>query len=112
MDRLMYVAMTGAREAQVAQSVTSHNLANASTTGFRATLANATHVRWTARACPRACLRGHAGHGVDHTPGPMQSTGRDLDVAIEGEGWIAVQAPDGGEAYTRAGDLRVDASGC
>lgn len=112
MDRLLYVAMTGAREAQVAQSVTSQNLANASTTGFRATLANAEHVPVAGPG--NAAARAYAvtqGYGTDYTPGPMMSTGRELDVAIEGDGWIAVQAPDGGEAYTRAGDLRVDAFG-
>src|SRR5690606_41091527 len=51
------------------------------------------------------------GYGVDFTPGPLASTGRDLDIAIDGSGWIAVQAPDGSEAYTRAGDLVVDALG-
>jgi flagellar basal-body rod protein FlgF len=112
MDRLLYVAMTGAREAQVAQSVTSHNLANASTTGFRSTLAGATQAPLSGPG--HADARSYAvteGRGLDFTPGPMMATGRDLDVAIEGEGWIAVQAPDGGEALTRAGDLRVDAFG-
>ena len=112
MDRLLYVAMTGAREAQVAQSVTSHNLANASTTGFRSTLAGAAQVPLSGPG--HATARSYAvteGRGLDFTPGPMMATGRDLDVAIEGEGWIAVQAPDGGEALTRAGDLRIDAFG-
>ncbi|TVS09790.1 MAG: flagellar basal body rod protein FlgF [Gammaproteobacteria bacterium] len=112
MDRLLYVAMSGARETQVAQAVTSHNLANASSHGFRATLAGASHVPLTGPG--HAAARAYAvteGQGTDFTPGPLMATGRDLDVAIEGEGWIAVQAPDGGEAYTRAGDLRVDAFG-
>ncbi|MBN1238773.1 MAG: flagellar basal-body rod protein FlgF [Gammaproteobacteria bacterium] len=112
MDRFVYVAMTGAREAQLAQAVTSHNLANASTTGFRATLAASRHVGLEGPG--HAAARAYAttqGYGVDLTPGPLQTTGRDLDVAIDGEGWIAVQAPDGGEAYTRAGDLEIDAFG-
>ncbi len=112
MDRLLYVAMTGAREAQVAQSVTSQNLANASTTGFRATLASAVHAPLTGPG--HAGARAYAvteGQGIDFTPGPLMATGRTLDVAIDGEGWLAVQAPDGGEGLTRAGDLRVDAFG-
>lgn len=112
MDRLLYVAMTGAREAQVAQSVTSQNLANASTTGFRATLASAVHAPVAGPG--HAAARAYAvteGQGIDFTPGPLIATGRALDVAIEGEGWIAVQTPDGGEGLTRAGDLRVDAFG-
>ncbi|HEY8519043.1 MAG TPA: flagellar basal body rod protein FlgF [Gammaproteobacteria bacterium] len=112
MDRFVYVAMTGAREAQLAQAVASHNLANASTTAFRATLAASEHVGLAGPG--HAAARAYAvtqGYGVDLTPGPLQATGRDLDIAIDGEGWLAVQAPDGGEAYTRAGDLEVDAFG-
>lgn len=112
MDRFVYVAMTGAREAQIAQAVTSHNLANASTTGFRATLAASEHVGLEgpghAEARAYATTRGY---GIDFEPGALQSTGRDLDIAIDGEGWIAVQAPDGSEGYTRAGDLRIDSLG-
>lgn len=112
MDRFLYVAMSGAREAQVAQTVASHNLANASTTGFRATLAAAEHVGLAGPG--HAAARAYAvtqGYGVDLTPGPLVSTGRDLDIAIDGSGFLAVQAPDGGEAFTRAGDLVVDAFG-
>lgn len=112
MDRFLYVAMTGARETQLAQAVTANNLANASTPGFRATLAAASHVALEGPG--HAAARAYAvteGRGVDFSPGPLTSTGRDLDVAIDGSGWIAVQAPDGGEAFTRAGDLRVDSLG-
>jgi flagellar basal-body rod protein FlgF len=111
-DRLLYVAMTGAREAQVAQAVTTHNLANVSTTGFRATLAGAAHagLDGPGHAAARAYAVTEA-KGIDLTPGPLQATGRDLDVAIDGTGWIAVMAPDGTEALTRAGDLRVDSLG-
>ena len=49
--------------------------------------------------------------GWDSSSGSLDATGRDLDVAVKGPGWIAVQAGDGTEAYTRAGDLRVDPSG-
>ncbi len=112
MDRLVYVAMTGARETQLAQAITTNNLANASTTGFRATLASAAHVPVTGPGHAQA--RAYAvtqGQGLDLTPGTLQATGRDLDVAIDGQGWLAVLAADGTEAYTRAGDLRVDALG-
>jgi flagellar basal-body rod protein FlgF len=112
MDRFLYVAMTGARETQLSQAVTANNLANASTPGFRATLAAASHVGLSGPG--HAAARAYAvteGRGVDFTPGTLTTTGRDLDVAIDGSGWIAVQAPDGGEAYSRAGDLRVDSLG-
>lgn len=112
MDRFLYVAMTGARETQLAQAVTAHNLANASSTAFRATLAAADTValQGPGHAAARAYAVTEA-RGIDFTPGPLNSTGRDLDVAVDGSGWIAVQAPDGSEAYTRAGDLRVDSLG-
>ncbi len=112
MDRMVYVAMTGAREAQVAQAVTNHNLANASTVGFRAQLAGAMPVPITGPGHAQARTYSvTAGGATDFTPGALIATGRDLDVAVEGVGWIAVQAADGSEAYTRAGDLRVDAFG-
>lgn len=112
MDRFVYVAMTGAREAQRAQTATTHNLANASTTGFRGTLAGFETVG--VRGPGHEDARAYAvtrGRGTDFQPGAQIPTGRDLDVAVEGEGWIAVMAPDGGEAYTRAGDLRLDELG-
>lgn len=112
MDRLVYVAMTGAREVQVAQAVNANNLANAVTTGFRATLAGASHVGLAGPGHAEA--RAYAvtePQGIDFAPGSLIATGRDLDVAIDGNGWIAVMAPDGSEALTRAGDLRVDSQG-
>jgi flagellar basal-body rod protein FlgF len=111
MDRFLYVSMTGAREALRAQTVNSNNLANASTTGFRAEL--------SAFQTREVVGSGHASRayattttiGWDDKQGSLISTGRDLDVGVNGAGWIAVQGRDGREAYTRAGDLRVDASG-
>lgn len=112
MDKYIYVAMSGAREAMRAQAINSHNLANASTIGFRAELAAV--ATQAAGEGDRADARAFASiteTGFSHAAGPLQATGRDLDIAVEGEGWIAVQAPDGTEAYTRAGDLRLDATG-
>jgi len=111
MDRFLYVAMTGAKETLQAQAVNNHNLANASTTGFRADLSA---FQSRAVAGPGFASRVYATNsttGIDTTFGALQSTGRDLDVAVQGNGFIAVQAPNGSEAYTRAGDLRVDANG-
>jgi flagellar basal-body rod protein FlgF len=104
--------MSGARESMRAQAINSHNLANASTVGFRAELAAVTTQ--AAGDGDRSEARAFASiteTGWSQSAGPLQSTGRDLDVAVEGDGWIAVQAPDGTEAYTRAGDLRLDATG-
>lgn len=111
MDKYLYVAMTGAKETLRAQAVNSHNLANASTTGFRADLA-AFQTRAVAGSgyISRAYAT-NATVGWNATSGALIGTGRDLDVAVQGDGWIAVQAADGGEAYTRAGDLRIDTAG-
>jgi flagellar basal-body rod protein FlgF len=111
MDRMLYVAMTGAKETMRAQTVNNHNLANVSTTGFRGDLA-----AFQSRAVDGSgyASRVYATNGTvgwDKNTGSLQSTGRDLDIAVSGPGWIAVQGPDGKEAYTRAGDLQVDPTG-
>lgn len=111
MDKYLYVAMTGAKETLRAQAVNSHNLANASTTGFRADLAAFQTRAVEGTGYASRAYATNATVGWDTTGGALLATGRDLDVAVQGEGWIAVQAADGGEAYTRAGDLRVDTSG-
>jgi flagellar basal-body rod protein FlgF len=111
MDRFLYISMSGAKETLRAQTANNHNLANASTTGFRADL-SAFQTRAVAGSgyASRAYATSST-TGWDQTQGAMMATGRDLDVAVNGPGWIAVQGPDGREAYTRAGDLRVDPSG-
>ena len=111
MDEMIYLAMTGARQTETAQAINSNNLANVSTTGFRADL----HA-FSSKPVdgPGVNSRINAvvdSHGTDFTSGAVTNTGRDLDVAISGEGFIAVQGPDGREAYTRAGDLRVEQGG-
>lgn len=108
MDHFVYVAASGAQEMMLAQAVNSHNLANASTPGFKADLVNAESryldgIGATSRVY---AIKKH--QGTDLAQGNLEQTGRDLDVAVLGEGWIALQAPDGGEALTRRGDLRVD----
>ncbi|MFM2289043.1 MAG: hypothetical protein RL684_2186 [Pseudomonadota bacterium] len=111
MDRMAYVAMTGASETLRAQTANNHNLANASTVGFRADL-TAFQSQAVQGAGYASRVYATAGQlGWDGSTGEMQQTGRDLDVAVNGQGWIAVQGTDGKEAYTRAGDLRVDVNG-
>ncbi len=112
MDRILYTAMSGARQSMEQQAVVSHNLANASTTGFRAQLhaMRAVPVQGDGRLDTRASVAAST-PGVDTSPGPMNHTGRALDVAMKGDAWLAVQAPDGTEAYTRRGDLQVDGDG-
>jgi flagellar basal-body rod protein FlgF len=111
MDRMLYVAMTGAKETLQAQAVNNHNLANASTTGFRAELSAFQSRAVDGSGYASRVYATNASTGWNNQSGALLSTGRDLDVAINGDGWIAVQGPDGKEAYTRAGDLQVDATG-
>lgn len=111
MDRLAYVAMTGARQTEIAQTINSNNLANASTAGFRADLHafSYEHVEGSGYGSrTNAIVDSYA---TDFRPGPQRSTGRDLDVAIQGEGFFAVLDDQGEEAYTRAGDLRLTSGG-
>lgn len=111
MDRLLYVAMSGARETMQAQAVNTQNLANASTTGFRADLQSFQSLPVNGPGYSSRVYGMATGQGIDTSPGSAMGTGRELDIAINGDGWIAVQGPDGKEAYTRAGDLRVDSLG-
>jgi flagellar hook protein FlgE len=109
-DRSLYVAMTGAGQTLQAQSSVAHNLANANTTGFKAEMAAFQSVPVQGAGMQTRVNAVSQGLGADFSPGAETTTGRELDVAVRGQGWIAVQAPDGSEAYTRAGDLTIDAS--
>jgi flagellar basal-body rod protein FlgF len=111
MDRLVYVAMSGAKEMLRAQAANNHNLANANTSGFRADLSAFQTRNVVGPGLPSRAYATNDISGWDSSSGSLDATGRDLDVAIKGPGWIAVQASDGTEAYTRAGDLRIDPSG-
>jgi flagellar basal-body rod protein FlgF len=111
MDRGLYVAMTGAKQIMQAQAVNNHNIANLSTIGFRAdAVAFASQPIYGPGYATRVnAVAGDA--GTDFSAGVMQGTGRDLDIAVNGKGFIAVRGADGKEAYTRAGDLRVSPTG-
>lgn len=111
MDRMLYVAMAGAKQTLQAQGMAAHNLANVSTTGFRADLAAFNSLPVQGAGFPTRVNVVSRGEGFDLSTGPIADTGRDLDVAVKGQGWIAVQAADGGEAYTRAGDFHVNTDG-
>lgn len=111
MDRLIYTAMTGAKHILEQQATTSHNLANAATTGFRAQLDSFRAVPVIGEGLPTRAFVVDATVGTDFSTGSMQSTGRELDVAIQGKGWLVVQKDDGTEAYTRHGSLKVSENG-
>ncbi|OUR90145.1 flagellar basal-body rod protein FlgF [Cycloclasticus sp. 44_32_T64] len=111
MDTSLYVAMSGAKQAMLAQAVNSHNLSNANTTGFKADLSQFRSMPVYGAGLPSNVYAMAERPGIDFNHGTMQSTGRELDVSIAGDGWLAVQAEDGAEAYTRAGDLRITPTG-
>ncbi|HRP27851.1 MAG TPA: flagellar basal-body rod protein FlgF [Burkholderiaceae bacterium] len=111
MDRMIYLSMSGAKAAMQRQDSLANNLANVSTTGFRAELeaTRAVPVLGSGASTRVFALETTIGHS--DAPGPITTTGRSLDVAVKGASWLAVQALDGTEAYTRAGSLDVDAEG-
>ena len=111
MDEMVYLAMTGAKQTEYAQSINSNNIANVSTTGFRADLHSFSSIPIDGPGVDSRVNAVIESYGTDFTQGAVSTTGRDLDVAIQGSGFIAVQGPDGEEAYTRAGDLRVNGGG-
>jgi flagellar basal-body rod protein FlgF len=110
-DRLIYLSMSAAKATMQRQEVLAHNLANVSTAGFRAELAafRAVPVRGDGASTRVYTLESTIGYNPQ--PGPVQATGRNLDVAMAGNGWLAVQALDGTEAYTRAGSIEINAEG-
>ena len=111
MDRLIYTAASGAKHILEQQATTSNNLANLSTTGFRAQLDTFRAVPVQSEGMPTRAFVVNNTVGADFSAGPLQLTGRDLDVAIKGPGWIAVQNADGSEAYTRNGALQMSPNG-
>lgn len=111
MDRLIYTAMTGAKATMGQEAAVAHNLANATTTGFRAEVHRLRAVPVQSQALPSKAFVVDASIGADYTPGTIVQTGRSLDAAINGKGWFAVQMADGSEAYTRSGSFTIDAEG-
>ena len=111
MDEMVFLAMTGAKQTEYAQAINSNNLANISTTGFRADLHSFSSTPIDGPGVDSRINAVVDAYGTDFTEGAVASTGRSLDIAIQGEGFIAVQGPDGEEAYTRAGDLRINGGG-
>ena len=111
MDRMIYLSMTGAKATMQRQEVLANNLANASTPGFRAELTafRAVPVQGSGAATRVYALESTPGYNAE--PGAVQATGRNLDIAMKGNTWLAVQGLDGTEAYTRGGALDVNNEG-
>lgn len=111
MDRLIYTAMTGAKHILEQQATTAHNLANATSTGFKAQVDSFRAVPVISEGLPTRAFVIDSTVGADFNPGSIQVTGRELDVAIQSKGWLVVQRADGSEGYTRNGSLKVSENG-
>jgi flagellar basal-body rod protein FlgF len=111
MDRMIYLSMSGAKATMQRQDTLANNLANVSTPGFRQELQAFRAVPVQGSGASTRVFSLETTTGYDATPGPITSTGRNLDVAVKGDSWLTVQALDGTEAYTRGGALDVSSDG-
>ena len=111
MDRMIYIAMSGARQVMHKQASNNNNLANVNTSGFKAQFDNFTSVPVYGPGHPARVYGINEQPGADFSQGTVTQTGNPLDVAIDGPGFIAIQDVDGREAYTRAGNMQVNSSG-
>lgn len=111
MDKAVYLAMTGAKHTMLSQAVNSHNLANINTPGFKADKLDFRSVFLGGQGHDSRVYSVVQGTSSNLESGPINATGNPLDIAVRGEGWIAVQDADGKEAYTRAGNLRAGPGG-
>lgn len=111
MDSLIYTSASGVRDLMLTQTLSANNLANASTPGFRADFDNSFAQYLTGQGHDSRVFSAGQQQVVDLSEGSIRSTGRSLDFAISGEGWIAVVGELGTEGYSRRGDLRVDELG-
>jgi len=111
MDKMLYTAANGASQAMKAQTAIAHNLSNANTTGFKSHFNTFTSWHVEGPGFNTRVLNQQNADDIDLDNGSIIHTGRELDVAINGDGFIAVQNTDGQEAYTRAGDFHLDSEG-
>ena len=111
MDRMIYLSMSGAKSTMQRQDLIANNLANVSTSGFRAELHALRAVPVQGSGASTRVYALESTPGYDPTPGVVTATGRNLDVAMRGNAWLAVQALDGTEAYTRSGALDMSSDG-
>ena len=111
MDRMIYLSMSGAKATMQRQDTLANNLANVSTVGFRAELQAFRAVPVQGSGASTRVYALESTPGYDSSAGNVSATGRNLDVAMKGNAWLAEQGLDGTEAYTRAGSLDVSADG-
>ncbi len=127
MDKMLYVAMSGAKQNMQALAINANNLANAKTTGFKSDLAQARTMQAFGEGQPTRVFSMTERASQNFDSGSLLETGRPLDIAIKGDGWFAVQTPEkfslgaqlgvaafgptSNEAYTRQGNLRISEDG-
>ncbi|QTH63789.1 flagellar basal-body rod protein FlgF [Psychrosphaera ytuae] len=111
MDKLLYVSMSGAKQNLIGVSMNANNLANAKTVGFRSDFEQQRSMQAFGDGLPSRVFAMEERPGSRMHHGAIATTGRDLDIAISGRGWLAVQDKNGEEAYTREGNLQVTSDG-
>jgi len=111
MDRLIYTSLSAMRGSMARQTAIANNLANAQTPGFRADIANAQSLWLDGSGLDARAMASEEVLGADMKAGTVTSTGRDLDIAMQGDALLVIQAENGEEAYTRRGDLQVSPTG-
>ncbi len=111
MDRSLFIAMSGAKQTLLAQTSNANNLANAQTTGFKSDFEQFRSMPVFGPGYPTRVYAMAERPGSDMSMGSIHTTGNELDIAIKGEGWFAVEDKQGQEAYTRSGDLRITPEG-
>ena len=111
MDKMLYIATSGAKQSLLGMGVKSNNLANANTTGFKADIAQARSMQAFGEGLPTRVFALQERAGTNTTAGGISETGRDLDIAMSEHGWLTVLDDAGNEAYTKAGSLKMTQEG-
>jgi flagellar basal-body rod protein FlgF len=111
MDKLLYISMSGAKENLNATAIRANNLANAKTTGFKHDIEQARSMQAYGEGLPTRVFSLTERPAQDFSHGPLITTARNLDVAVQGDGWFVVESKDGSPALTRAGSLQIDSAG-
>lgn len=111
MDKVIFLAMSGAKQTMLSQQAHANNLANISTTGFKADLEQARAMPVFGEGQPSRVYSMSERPATDRTSGTLMQTGRSLDIGLQGDTWLAVQAKDGSESYTRSSELHVSSTG-
>ena len=111
MDKLAYTSVNAMKSLMKRQTVIANNMANANTVGFKAEMVSSKTKHLNGPGHDSRAMAVEREMQADLNPGAVSQTGRPLDIALEGDAMIAVQAANGKEAYTRRGDLQVGPAG-